>query len=270
MVLCMQHCLSFLSLSFCYWQCSQRETDRSSACPDGFPDLQVSSFFLTRSTGSRPKHRQSNHLTCKSLNHIESLHHLKASERQDYNPYTCELQSPARTSSANALTSLCHGCNHNHHMYIDTNLNKTVNSDAAANAKQTNVDILYAHLYPISHTIKLVPLRTSTPSKSGQQQTGFFSADGVTPLGSVYWRGVLRLSSSLRAFRNLSQWHQRTLGFDPWQHRRIMTLAGNSEKMWNDWNDAKKCDQHAGNFPQASTKTLRIIRIASQLTCPSS
>jgi hypothetical protein len=33
---------------------------------------------------------------------------------------------------------------------IDTNLNKTVNSDAAANAKQTNVDILYAHLYPIS------------------------------------------------------------------------------------------------------------------------
>lgn len=88
---------------------------------------------------------------------------------------------------------------------IDTNLNKTVNSDAAANAKQTNVDILYAHLYPISHTIKLIPLRTSTPSKSGQQQTGFFSADGVTPLGSVYWRGVLRLSSSLRAFRNLSQ-----------------------------------------------------------------
>ena len=96
--------------------------------------------------------------------------------------------------------------------------------------------IFYMHTYipypSISYTIKLVPLRTSTPSKSGQQQTGFFSADGVTPLGSVYWRGVLRLSSSLRAFRNLSQWHQRTLGFDPWQHGRIMTLAGNSEKMW--------------------------------------
>ena len=154
---------------------------------------------------------------------------------------------------------------------IDTNLNKTVNyvnSDAAANAKQTNVDILYAHLYPISHTIiKLVPLRTSTPSKSGQQQTGFFSADGVTPLGSVYWRGVLRLSSSLRAFRNLSQWHQRTLGFDPWQHGRIMTqqeIVKKCEMM------RKNVTNMSGNFPQASTKTLRIIRIASQLTCPSS